>query len=54
MKLEVAISYSQAGIPVKGYGHKPTHKTLDPKFVLPIRSGRTKMEQRLRGWSVND
>jgi hypothetical protein len=33
MEPEMATSYSQAILPMKGWGHKPTHKTLDPKFV---------------------
>jgi hypothetical protein len=24
-------------LPVEGGGHQPTHKTFNPKFVLPIR-----------------
>jgi hypothetical protein len=54
METEVPIICSQVGTPVKAQGQQPTHKTFDPKFVLPTRSAGTKVEQRLREWSIND
>jgi hypothetical protein len=35
-------------------GHEPTHKTSDPKFVLPTRSTGIETEQRLREQPTND
>jgi hypothetical protein len=37
MEPEVATFCSQNEFPVERVGHQPTHKTFDPKFVLPIR-----------------
>lgn len=38
MEPEVITSCSQVGLLVERGGHQPTHKTFDPKFVLPTRS----------------
>ena len=41
----------QEGTPVERWGHQPTHKTSEAKFVLSIRNvklGEMEMEQRLR------
>lgn len=54
MEPEVATSCNEMGIPVKGEGQQPTHKTFDPKFVLPTRSVVIKMEQRFREWPTSD
>lgn len=35
MEPEVDSPYSQARLPLEGEGHQPTHKKLDPNFVLP-------------------
>jgi hypothetical protein len=42
--------YSQVEFPVEG----KSHKTFNPKYVLPTRCKGIKMEQRLRDWSTND
>lgn len=45
---EVATFCSQTGLLIEGGGHQSTHKTFNPKFVLPpIRCTGIKMEQRL-------
>ena len=54
MDLEVAASYGQAGFTTEGLGQQPTHKTFDPKCVVPTRSVRTTIEQRQRVWTTND
>lgn len=36
IETEVA-TFSQEGLPVEGGGCQPTHKTFNPKFVLPAR-----------------
>lgn len=33
-----AISCSQTGTPVKQWEHQPTHKNIDPKFILTKRN----------------
>jgi hypothetical protein len=49
METEVATSCIQAGLPVEGRGHQPTHKTFfNPKFVLLTKCAGIKIEQRLR------
>jgi hypothetical protein len=35
MEPELAISCNQARFPMEGLGQQPSHKTLDPQFVLP-------------------
>ena len=37
MKPELDISYNMQRLPLEGLGHQPTHKCLDPQFVLSIR-----------------
>ena len=48
METEMVISYSQARLPGERGGHQPTHKTFNPKFVLPTRYTGIKMEYSLR------
>jgi hypothetical protein len=45
MESDVITSYSQEGLLVEIGEHQPTHKTFDPKFVLPRRCAGIKMEQ---------
>lgn len=52
MHPEVATSCGQGELPVDKR-HRFTHKTLNPKFVLPTRNIGTKTEQRLREWPTN-
>ena len=40
MKPELAISCSQARLPLEGL--EPSHKTFNPKFVLPIKTCKCK------------
>jgi len=37
METEVAMSCSQAKLPVERGRHEPTHKNFNPKFALPTR-----------------
>jgi hypothetical protein len=37
MEPESAISSNDARLPMEGLGHQPSHKTLDPQFILPTR-----------------
>jgi hypothetical protein len=37
MNPKLVISCNQARLPMEGLGHKLSHKTLDPQFVLPTR-----------------
>jgi hypothetical protein len=54
MEPEVATSYSQTGLPVKGGEHQTTHKTLDLKFTLSTKCVGINMEKRLREKPAND
>ena len=54
METDIATSYIQAGLPVVGQGHQLTHKTSNPKFVLPTRCAGIKIEQRLREVTTSD
>lgn len=36
-------SCSQAGTPMERYGHPPTHRTFNPKFVLSTENAGTKL-----------
>ena len=51
---EVATSFSQAGLPVKGKRHQSIHKIFNPTFVLPTKNPRIKMEQRLKEYPTNN
>jgi hypothetical protein len=51
---EPAISCNQKRLPMEGLWHQPSHRTLDPQFVLPIRCAGVKMEQKLREWTTNN
>jgi hypothetical protein len=51
---EEATSCSKAGTPVELSGHKPTHKTIDPKFILSTRNAGTGNEQRQKEWLTNN
>jgi hypothetical protein len=42
------------GLPVEARGQQPTHKTFNPKLVLPTRGTGIKMKQRLREKPTND
>jgi hypothetical protein len=44
----MAMSCSKAGLQKEEEGHQSTHKTFNPKFVLPTKCAGIKMEQRLR------
>jgi hypothetical protein len=48
IETEVATSCSQSRLLVEGWGQQHTHKTFNPKFVLPTRCTGIKMEQRLK------
>lgn len=54
MEPELAISCNQAGLPVEGLGHQPSHKTLDPQFVLPTRCAGVKVAKKLWEQPTND
>ena len=45
MEFEVVIFCSQVGLPVERQEHQPTHKTFNPKFVIPTRYSGIKMEK---------
>lgn len=47
LETESDTSCRQAGLPEERGRRPPTHKTFNPKFVLPTRRAGTKMEQRL-------
>jgi hypothetical protein len=47
MGSELAIFCDQARLPVKGLGHKPSHKTLDLQFVRPEKCAAVKVAQNL-------
>ena len=53
MKQEMAIYCNQARLPMEGVGHQPSHKTLDPQFVMPTRCAVVKVVQKLWKWSTN-
>jgi hypothetical protein len=41
-------SCKKVGLPLENEGHQPTHKSFNPKFVLPTRYRGINMEQRLK------
>ena len=45
---ELAISCIQKRFPMEKLVYQPSHKTLDPQFLLPTRCAGVKMEQKLR------
>jgi hypothetical protein len=54
METEVANSCSQVGLPGEGGGHQLAHKSSNPKFVLPTKCAKIKMEQRLKKQPINN
>jgi hypothetical protein len=45
IKPEITTAYNQVRLPMKGLGHEPTQKTLDPQFVLPTGYAGIKMNK---------
>ena len=54
LKPEQAISCNQVRLSKEGLGHQPSHKTLDPQFVLPINVQMQKMKQNLWDGPTNE
>jgi hypothetical protein len=54
LETKVATTCSQAGFPKEGEENQSTHKTINPKFVLPTRCAGIKMEERLKKQPIND
>jgi hypothetical protein len=46
---EEATPYIQAGTPMEQQGHKPIHKTFNPKFILSTRNAGTGEEAETEG-----
>ena len=50
---EMTISYGQKRFPMEKLVYQPSHKTLDPQFLLPTWCAVVK-DQRLKEWPTND
>lgn len=53
MESELVISCAQASLPIEGLGEQPSHKTLEPQFVIHINCAGVKGQNLMEGPTID-